>query len=227
MPVYALTDALVFPPPEHADRSGLLAVGGDLSPERLILAYSEGIFPWYNEGQPMLWHSPDPRMVLWAPDLHVPRSLKKVIRQQRFELRMDTAFEEVIWKCADAKRADHDGTWITDEMLNAYVRLHALGLAHSVEAYQEGKLVGGLYGVSLGTAFFGESMFAAVNDASKVAFVSLIERLQEWGMNLIDCQVHTDHLERFGAVLWKRSRFLEALDKAMDEPTRQGKWQFD
>ena len=227
MPVYALTDALVFPPPEHADRSGLLAVGGDLSPERLILAYSEGIFPWYNEGQPMLWHSPDPRMVLWAPDLHVPRSLKKVIRQQRFELRMDTAFEEVIWKCADAKRADHDGTWITDEMLNAYVRLHALGLAHSVEAYQEGKLVGGLYGVSLGTAFFGESMFAAVNDASKVAFVSLIERLQEWGMNLIDCQVHTDHLERFGAVLWKRSGFLEALDKAMDEPTRQGKWQFD
>ena len=226
MPVYALTDALVFPPPEHADRSGLLAVGGDLSPERLILAYSEGIFPWYNEGQPMLWHSPDPRMVLWAPDLHVPRSLKKVIRQQRFELRMDTAFEEVIWKCADAKRADHDGTWITDEMLHAYVRLHALGLAHSVEAYQEGKLVGGLYGVSLGTAFFGESMFAYVNDASKVAFVTLVERLQEWGMNLIDCQVHTDHLERFGAVLWKRSRFLNALEKAMDEPTRQGKWQF-
>ena len=139
---------------------------------------------------------------------------------------MDTAFEEVIWKCADAKRADHDGTWITDEMLNAYVRLHALGLAHSVEAYQEGKLVGGLYGVSLGTAFFGESMFASVNDASKVAFVTLVERLQEWGMNLIDCQVHTDHLERFGAVLWKRSRFLNALEKAMDEPTRQGKWQF-
>ena len=227
MPVYGLTEALVFPPPSHADESGLLAVGGDLSAERLILAYSQGIFPWYNEGRPVLWHSPDPRMVLWAPEIHVPRSLKKERKKCRFEVRMDTAFEEVIVQCAKVPRADQEGTWITDEMVTAYVRLHALGLAHSVEAFAGERLVGGLYGVSLGKVFFGESMFSVENNASKVAFVSLVEQLLRWDINLIDCQVHTEHLERFGARLWKRERFLSALEEAVVKPTRQGAWCFE
>jgi leucyl/phenylalanyl-tRNA---protein transferase len=227
VPVYALTDALVFPPPGHADQSGLLAVGGDLSPKRLVLAYSQGIFPWYNEGQPILWHSPDPRMVLWGPNLHVPRSLKKVIRRQRFEVRCDTMFEEVVLRCASVPRPDQEGTWITEDMLQGYLALHALGVAHSFEAFEDDELVGGLYGVSLGGAFFGESMFASANDASKVVFVALVQQLVAWGIELIDCQVHTDHLERFGAELWPRTRFLTALDVAMGSASRQGTWQYE
>ena len=227
MPVFALTDALVFPPPRLADSNGILAVGGDLKPERLLLAYQMGIFPWYEDGLPILWHSPDPRMVLLAPELRVNRSLKKRIKQRPYRLSCDTAFRAVITRCREAIRPEQDGTWITDEMLEAYVTLHELGFAHSVEAWRDEALVGGLYGVSLGGTFFGESMFADASDASKIAFVHLIEHLVQWNINLIDCQVHTDHLERFGAKEWPRRHFLEALDTSLEQPTRRGTWTFN
>lgn len=227
MPVFALTDELIFPSPEYAEDDGLLAVGGDLRPERLILAYSNGIFPWYNEGLPILWHSPDPRMVLVPDALRVSRSLRQRIKKEPFVLTMDQAFGEVIEACAEIPRPGQDGTWITDEMFNAYIHLFELGLAHSVEAWQDDTLVGGLYGVSIGGVFFGESMFARASDASKVAFVKLIRQLDAWGIHLIDCQVYTDHLARFGAELWPRPRFLQALSTALMQPTRQGRWTFD
>lgn len=226
MPIYLLSDEHpeLFPPPERADKSGLLAVGGDLSPERLLAAYSRGIFPWFSEGDPILWHSPDPRFVLTPDTLHVGRSLRKTLARGEYEVRYDTAFARVITECGRVTRPGQNGTWITDEMLAAYVELHERGFAHSVEAWQGGELKGGLYGVSLGAAFFGESMFALAPDASKVAFVSSVERFKEWGFQLVDCQVETEHLARFGAESWPRKRFLAALHKALREPTRQGKW---
>lgn len=228
MPVYALSDAIVFPRPELAGEDGLLAVGGDLRPERLILAYRMGIFPWYDEGLPIMWHSPDPRMVLEAGSLHVGRSLAKTLRRGPYEIRLDTAFREVLQACAEAPRPGQSGTWITDEMMDAYGVLHELGLAHSAEAWSDGELVGGLYGVSLGAAFFGESMFARAPDASKLAFVTLVRQLDRWGIGLIDCQVHTDHLARFGATEWPRARFLPALAASLRlQPTRRGAWHLD
>lgn len=223
MPVFRLDDRLIFPPPELAD-DGLLAVGGDLKTERLLLAYAQGIFPWYSEGQPILWHSPDPRMVLLADQLHVPKSLAKARRRGVFEIRLDTAFAEVMDACASVKRPGQRGTWITRAMKKAYLELHRQGYAHSAEAWQDGRLVGGLYGVSLGGAFFGESMFAREPDASKIAFVTLVERLRDWQIELIDSQVHTDHLARFGAELWPRKAYLGALKKALARPTRLGPW---
>ena len=225
--IYRLDDRLIFPSPALAEPSGLLAVGGDLSPKRLILAYASGIFPWYHDGLPILWHSPDPRTVLLAGQIHVGKSLAKEIRRGQYEIRLDTAFRAVMEACASTPRADQDGTWITSEMLEAYVTLHHLGLAHSAEAWKDGSLVGGLYGVSLGAAFFGESMFARAPDASKVAFVTLVRQLERWGIELIDCQVKTSHLARFGAVEWPRKLFLSALEKALSEPTRKGVWRFD
>jgi leucyl/phenylalanyl-tRNA---protein transferase len=227
MPVYRLDERLVFPPPEHADDSGLLAVGGDLRPERLLLAYAQGIFPWYGDDLPILWHSPNPRMVLRPGELHVPRSLRKTLRKRPFELTFDTAFREVIDACADTFRPDQDGTWITEEMRAAYVELHERGYAHSAEAWRGDELVGGLYGVSLGGAFFGESMFARASDASKVAFVDLVRHLHAWGFELIDCQVYTEHLESLGASMWPRDEFLSALERALDRPTRIGPWTRD
>ncbi len=227
MPVYRLDERLLFPPPEDADESGLLAVGGDLSAERLLLSYSVGIFPWYSEGAPILWHSPDPRMVLLPEELHVSRSLRKKIAKNRFEIRLDTAFNQVIVACAQVPRDGQDGTWITSEMITAYSELHERGYAHSAEAWRDGKLVGGLYGISLGRAFFGESMFANESDASKVAFVSLARWLAGWGVHFIDCQVYTEHLERLGATEWPRSKFLRELRRSLDEPTRIGPWQMD
>ena len=226
MPVFQLGEEIAFPPVELAEE-GLLAVGGDLRPERLIRAYSEGIFPWYSEEEPILWHSPDPRFVLTPATLHVPRSLRKVIRARSFRLTMDTRFSEVIEACAKVPRPDQLGTWITPGMGEAYTELHRRGLAHSVEAWQNDELVGGVYGVSLGAAFFGESMFAHVDDASKVPFVSLVEQLDRWGIRLVDCQVYTDHLARFGAQPWPRSRYITALREALQQPTRPGPWQFD
>lgn len=226
MPVYRLDERLIFPPVEHAE-DGLLAVGGDLSPERLVLAYSLGIFPWYSEGQPILWHSPDPRTVLMADGLRVPRSLRKTLRKDPFRLTLDTAFRPVLEGCAAVKRPGQRGTWITRAMKQAYTELHRRGLAHSVEAWRGDTLVGGLYGVSLGAAFFGESMFARAPDASKVAFVALVEQLRRWGVTLIDCQVHTEHLARFGAEEWSRRSYLKALHKALVQPTRQGRWSFE
>jgi leucyl/phenylalanyl-tRNA--protein transferase len=224
VPIYQLTDELCFPPPEKADPSGLLAVGGDLSPKRLLLAYQMGIFPWYEEGLPILWHSPDPRMVLLPSQLRVSRSLRRQLRSPGFEIRLDTAFAAVIRACASAPRREGDGTWITPEMMGAYNQLFELGYAHCVEAWAGDELVGGLYGVSLGRCFFGESMFAHEANASKIAFASLVEQLVDWDFDLIDCQVHTDHLERLGATLWERSDFLVALKKSLERKTRRGPW---
>jgi leucyl/phenylalanyl-tRNA--protein transferase len=225
LPVFLLgPDPEGFPPAERADRTGLLAVGGDLSPARLLAAYRRGIFPWSSEGQPILWHSPHPRFVLEPRDFHLPRSLGKVLKRKTFEVRFDSAFAEVIGACAETPRPGQSGTWITDEMREAYVELHRMGYAHSAESWQEGKLVGGLYGISLGSAFFGESMFAHAPDASKVAFAELVQRFQAWGFTLIDCQQESAHLARFGAAPWPRSRFLEALRIALAQPTRRGPW---
>jgi len=223
MPVFRLTRRLEFPPPELAE-DGLLAVGGDLRPERLVLAYSMGIFPWYEAGQPILWHSPDPRMVLPVAALRVPRSVEKARRKGLYTITLDTEFEAVIRACATTRRQGQGGTWITPEMQEAYVELHRQGLAHSAEAWSEGRLVGGLYGVSLGDVFFGESMFARAPDASKVAFVTLVQSLATWGMTLVDSQVYTDHLARFGAEEWPRSRYLAELGEALEGPTRRGPW---
>lgn len=227
MPVFALTNEIFFPPPQLASPEGLLAVGGDLHPERLLLAYTSGIFPWPVEGMPLLWHSPDPRMVLTTEAMKVSRSLRKTLRRGTFEITLDKAFEEVITACATIYRPDQGGTWINEEMVEAYMNLHALGFAHSVEAWRGMNLVGGLYGVSIGTAFFGESMFAKVADASKAAFATLVKQLEVWGIHLIDCQVYTPHLASFGAVQWPRRRFLAELRGCIRQPTRSGPWAFD
>jgi leucyl/phenylalanyl-tRNA---protein transferase len=226
MPVFRLDKRLLFPPAELAE-DGLLAVGGDLKPERLLLAYAQGIFPWYEEGQPILWHSPDPRMVLTASELHVPASLRKTMRRQPYRLTLDAAFADVVAGCAAARRPGQDRTWITRAMRDAYVKLHDLGYAHSAEAWQGDRLVGGLYGVSLGSVFFGESMFAREPDASKVAFVTLVEHVRTRGIRLVDCQVHTPHLARFGAEEWPRERYLAVLEDAVREPTLKGRWSLD
>lgn len=227
MPIFQLDHRLVFPPPHLADENGVLAIGGDLSPERLRLAYSEGIFPWYDEDIPILWHSPDPRMVLWASEIRINRSLRKAIRRKPYRITLDTAFAEVMQACADTYRPGQGGTWITSEMKMAYLELHRQGHAHSVEAWLGEELVGGLYGISLGAAFFGESMFALEPDASKIAFATLVTQLGEWGIDLVDCQVHTEHLERFGATEWPRERFLQVLKEKLESPTRLGPWRFD
>jgi len=226
MPVYMLTDELVFPPAEGASPEGVVAVGGDTRPERLLLAYSQGIFPWPHGNLPLLWFSPDPRFVITFDHAHVGRSLRKRVRAGEFEVRTDTRFGDVLSACAQTPRPGQDGTWITDDIRRGFAQLHALGFAHSVEAYRDGELVGGLYGVSLGRSFCGESMFARAPDASKVATVALLGNLCHWGFHFVDCQVYTDHLARFGAREWPRSRFLRALRDAVAEPTERGHWQF-
>jgi len=223
--VFRLPRQPVFPDPELAEPDGLLAVGGDLSPDRLLRAYADGIFPWYSEETPILWWSPEPRMVLLPAEFHVPRSLRRTMRSGAFEVRADTAFGEVIRRCADKDRPGQDGTWITPEMVQAYERLHDLGYAHSFEAWEGGELAGGLYGVSLGAAFFGESMFADRPDASKVAFAASVEWLRARGFELVDCQVDTEHLRRFGAREIPRAEFLARLRNAMASPTARGKWE--
>lgn len=214
----------MFPPVTRATREGLLAIGGDLSLPRLLLAYQSGIFPWPSEGLPLLWFAPPERAVIEPDKLHVGRSLRKVVERGGFEVRFDTAFEEVIAACAGIPRRHESGTWILPEMIDAYVRLHRAGFAHSVESWLDGRLVGGLYGVSLGGCFFGESMFARTDDASKVAFVVLARRLVEWGFSLIDCQVQNDHLVRFGVTVIPRAEFQERLAAALKLPTRRGPW---
>jgi len=213
-------DDLSFPPLEKALRepNGLLAAGGDLSPERLLAAYRHGCFPWYQDGQPVLWWTPDPRTVLYPEELHVSRSLRKKLRQGPFSVTFDRAFREVIEGCA-APRSYADGTWITATMQNAYMRLHQLGIAHSVEVWQDQQLVGGLYGLAIGRLFFGESMFSRATDASKIGFVTLVERLQDWGFKMIDCQMPTQHLASFGARPISREAFAETLAKHLDEPS--------
>lgn len=228
MPAHDFTSQYPFPDPRKADAEGLVACGGDLNPQRVLAAYAQGIFPWpYDAKTPLLWFSPDPRMVLRPDELHVSRSLQRTLNKHLFEVRFDTAFAEVIRHCATVRRPGQKGTWITDEMIRAYERLHEMGFAHSAEAWSEGKLSGGLYGVSLGAAFFGESMFAMQPNASKVAFVHLVRQLQAWEFQLFDCQIYTEHVARLGATPWPRTRFLKVLEKALEEPTRKGLWQTD
>ncbi len=227
MPVYQLSEDLVFPSPYLASKEGLLAIGGGLSPKRLLLAYSNGIFPWFSEGEPILWWTPDPRLVLYPDELKVARSLKKVIKQNVFAVTMDRAFEEVITECARVRLENHEGTWIVADMVRAYCRLYESGFAHSVEVWQDNRLAGGLYGVSLGKCFFGESMFTRLTNASKVALVALVEHLKPFDFAFIDCQITTAHLTRFGAREISRARYLEELDAALRAPTWSGKWSLD
>ncbi len=227
MPVFQLGEKIGFPPPHLAEREGVLAVGGDLSPKRLLLAYKMGIFPWYSEDEPIIWWSPDPRLVLYPAEIIVSASLKKTMRKGMFHITMDTAFEQVICECASVRTETGMGTWIVDEMIEAYCRMHGQGYAHSVETWLDGRLVGGLYGLSLGGAFFGESMFMRVSNASKAAFVKLVGQLEKWNFDLIDCQVHTRHLSSFGAREVPRKLFLQQLEKSLKKPTRRGPWQFD
>jgi len=199
MPVFALGEEPVFPPPELAEPDGLLAVGGDLSPGRILRAYASGIFPWYSDDSPILWWSPDPRLVLFPRELKISRSLRQVIRRGEYRVTFDQAFEDVISCCASVKRGNDEGTWITEDMIRAYCLLHEEGYAHSVESWYGSELAGGLYGISLGRIFFGESMFATRPNASKVAFATTAGRLDAGGFSLIDCQVKTRHLQSFGA----------------------------
>jgi len=222
---YWLGDEPIFPPPECAHESGLLAVGGRLEPEWLLTAYRAGIFPWpSSEVEPMLWFAPDPRCVLDPAQVHVSRRLERVLRQGRFEIRVDFDFEAVMRACGAEPRPDQEGTWISEAMIQAYVRLHELGYAHCVETWLGGERVGGIYGVALGGAFFGESMYHRVTDASKVALVELCRRLDAWGYRLLDCQVQTDHLLRMGARSVPRERFGAELAAALALPGRPAPW---
>ena len=227
MPIYRLVDEPIFPPPEYADPSGLLAVGGDLSNERLLEAYRLGIFPWYSEDQPILWWSPDPRLVLDLKDFKISRSLRKTLKKEVFQITFDHAFEEVIRSCASVPREAQNGTWITDDMEKAYIKLHGLGYAHSVESWFGGKLAGGLYGVSLGKCFFGESMFHLKTDASKVALATLVETLKSWDFHFIDSQMTTEHMLSLGAKELPRRIFLKRLQLALRYPTRRWRWRAD
>ncbi len=227
MPVFRLPQEIRFPPPQLAREDGLLAVDGDLSTPRLLTAYRMGIFPWFSEGDPLLWWSPDPRLVLFPQELRVSRRLARLVRSRRFAVTVDTVFERVITACARTRLENDEPTWIDERMIAAYTRLHREGYAHSVEAWQDDRLAGGLYGVSLGNCFFGESMFTHLSNASKVAFVTLVAWLQRQGFEMIDCQVSTPHLKSLGAVEIPRSWFLALLAKALKTSDRRGKWRFD
>ena len=216
-------------PPVHsalAEPNGLLAAGGDLSAERLIEAYRQGIFPWFSDGEPILWWSPDPRMVLVPAEIKVTRSLAKVLRNRVFEVRADSAFREVMQACAEP-RANQRGTWISDDMIGAYHALHRRGIAHSIETWIDGELAGGLYGVAIGRMFYGESMFTRAPDASKIALVHLARQLQRWGFELIDCQMHTAHLERMGGREVPRVAFMRKLGELVNYPPITGAWVLD
>lgn len=226
MPVYRLSPEPRFPDPREAEPGGLLAVGGDLRPERLLEAYAHGIFPWYDE-PPILWFSPDPRAVIPFGGLHVARRLHRTLRQERFSLRLDSDFDAVIRGCAGTERPGDTGTWINPDMIEAYCALHELGFAHSCEAWLDGVLVGGVYGISIGRGFFAESMFHRVRDASKAALVALIWQLEAWGFELFDCQLPTPHLASLGAEARSREHYLAALARAVDAPTRRGRWKLD
>ncbi|MDJ0787740.1 MAG: leucyl/phenylalanyl-tRNA--protein transferase [Myxococcota bacterium] len=226
MTVWELGPEPVFPPAGAADPDGLLAVGGDLSRARLLEAYAGGIFPWYDR-PPILWFSPDPRGVLPLDGLRVSRRLHRTLGSGRFELRIDTAFSQVIRACATAHRPGNAGTWITPEMIEAYEDLHTEGFAHSAEAFRDGRLVGGIYGVSLGRAFFGESMFFHERDASKCALIALAWHLRSWQFELFDTQLPSAHLESLGCEAWPRARFLKQLAHALRKPTLRCRWRFE
>jgi len=222
--IFGLTDDLIFPPPYLAREDGLLAIGGDLSVERLLLAYGQGIFPWYTEEDPILWWAPDPRLVLEPRNFHLPKRLARLIRQGRFQVTFDTAFARVIRSCALPRPGKEQGTWLVPEMIEAYIHLHEAGYAHSVECWQEKTLVGGLYGVALGRVFFGESMFSLVANSSKIALAQLITLLRRWEFDLIDCQMTTAHLVRLGAREMPGYEFYARLERHIPLPGHKGPW---
>lgn len=217
-------DHFRFPPVDTAMPDGVLCTGGNLSPGMLLSAYRQGVFPWFNDEDPIVWWSPDPRFVLIPAELHASATMRKIIKKRRFELRLDTAFSDVIRACSVTPRPGQLGTWITGDMIEGYLRLHELGFAHSVEAWQGGRLVGGLYGISLGSAFFGESMFSLEPDASKAAFIPFVWALSEAGFTLVDSQVRTAHVESLGGKRVAREEYLKLLRVALETPTRQGNW---
>ena len=227
MPVFRLSEDLIFPPAHLARGDGLLGVGGDLSFQRLILAYENGIFPWFSPGEPLLWWSPDPRMVLYPRSINISRSLGKCIRKNQFSITMDQCFNAVITACARSRTEQGEDTWLVDGMIPAYTRLHEKGVAHSVEAWQDNKLVGGLYGVSLGRTFFGESMFSLVSNSSKVALAALCHHLTALKFDIIDCQVATTHLASMGAVDIPRSLFIQKLAHSLQKEPVKGPWSFN
>jgi leucyl/phenylalanyl-tRNA--protein transferase len=224
MPVYELSDELIFPDPSLAEEDGLLAIGGDLSINRLILAYSNGIFPWYDKDSPILWWALNPRMVLLLDNFKISKSLKQQLKKNEFKITFDKAFKEVINQCSKIPRKNQQGSWITDEMKNAYVNLHKAGFAHSVECYSNNKLLGGLYGVSLGKVFFGESMFHLQTNVSKIAFCALIQQLRTWNFQIIDAQMETPLLKNFGAYLIPFEDYSEKLCNALNHDTKKGNW---
>jgi leucyl/phenylalanyl-tRNA--protein transferase len=227
----AASDQRRFPPVDQATENGLLAAGGDLSARRLLEAYRSGIFPWFNQNDPILWWSPDPRMILMTEAVHISKTLNRLIRQHRFNVSFDTAFTEVMQACS-APRANQetepgDHSWIHDDVIQAYSELHEMGQAHSVECWLDGQLVGGLYGVAIGSAFFGESMFSLVKDSSKVALVALCQQLSRWNMPMVDCQIYSDHLASMGAVEISRREFIDQLTVLCEDGPEIGKWQLD
>ncbi len=224
MPIFRLSDRISFPPAHFASTNGLLAIGGDLSTSRLLMAYRMGIFPWFSEEDPILWWSPDPRLVLFPGEIRVPGRLERTIRKGLFTVSADTAFDRVIDECARIRGENGEQTWLTDDMMGAYRGLHRMGYAHSIETWQAGRLAGGLYGISLGGMFFGESMFTRVSDASKIALVALCRYLQKKRYDMIDCQVRTAHLLRMGAREIPRKRFLKKLETSLKRPTDKGPW---
>lgn len=216
MELHILNNELYFPPAGNALPDGLLAIGGDLSTDRLLLAYRSGIFPWYDDDVPMWW-CPDPRFILYPNELKISKSMRPILRQNKFRFTTDKAFEQVISNCRQMPRKDQDGTWINEEIVQAYCKLHEMGFAHSAEAWTDGELVGGLYGIRMGKAFFGESMFSKKSNASKFAFINFVQQLQDDGVELIDCQVHTEHLESLGAKMIPRALFLETINRLIKQ----------
>ena len=225
MSVYLLPEEPVFPPVEEAEPDGLIAIGGDLSMDRLIQAYTHGIFPWFKDEDDVFWYSPNPRMIMFPDQFKVPDSLERIIRGNRFNVKFDTVFDQVIHQCAAAPRPGQDGTWISPDFIDAYIALYAHGFAHSVEVFFQGKLVGGLYGISLGAAFFGESMFFTMSNASKVAFHALVGRCVQYGFKFIDCQVETSHLLGLGATLVDRKDYLFLIEESLKAETIRGRWE--
>ncbi len=223
MTIFALNKEIIFPPVQLAEESGILAVGGDLSAERLIEAYRRGIFPWYSDGDPIIWWSPNPRFVLIPEELYVSKTMRQVLRRNIFTVTCDRDFRAVIQGCREPRRKER-GTWITDEMLEAYVGLHELGIAHSVEAWKDGELAGGLYGLSLGRCFFGESMFTRTDNASKAAFITLVRKLMELAFVIVDCQVYTAHLGSLGARHIDREDYIDILEEGLRHETIGGSW---
>jgi leucyl/phenylalanyl-tRNA--protein transferase len=213
-----------FPQVNSSTPEGIVAVGGNLSPGMLLSAYRQGIFPWFSEGDPVVWWSPDPRCVLFPDEIHISRSMKKVLKRERFRISLDTRFQDVITACREAPRRGQDGTWITGEMRKAYIELHRLGYAHSIEVWDWERLAGGLYGVALGSCFFAESMFSSVTNGSKVALIRLSQILDKWGFDLIDCQLYSPHLERMGARQIPREEFIERLSVCLKKQTLRRYW---